>query len=158
MSVGIIFFILIAGAWAAFLLPSFFDHHADDPSETTREFAVSKARLGALAGSNEPLATEYYAAREAQARRQRVFIILLALALVTLVMAVTTSSYVWLGVSIAIDAALGMYVGLMLHMRQQAAMRQQKVVQMERAVRAAPTRAEDLDFAAAPPSVRIISG
>ena len=39
---GIIFFILIAGAWAAFLLPSFFDHRRENPRATTRAFARSK--------------------------------------------------------------------------------------------------------------------
>ena len=154
---GIIFFILIAGAWAAFLLPSFFDHRRDNPSETTRQFAVTKARLGALAGSDEPIAEEYHAARSAQVRRQRVFIVLLALALITLVAAVMTSSWVWLGATIFVDVLIGAYVALMLFMRQQAAIRQRTVVEMER-VPHAPTAAEDLDFDAAPSSVRIIGG
>ena len=155
---GIIFFILIAGAWAAFLLPSFFDHRRDSPSETTREYAVTKARLGALAGSDEPLAEEYYAAQSAQAKRQRVFIVLLALASLTLVAAVLTSSVVWLGVSIVVDVAIGAYVGLIVYMRQQRSVRRQNVVQLDRTVPTAPTTAEDLDFDAAPPSVRIIGG
>lgn len=155
---GIIFFILIAGAWAAFLLPSFFDHRRDNPSETTRQYAVTKARLGALAGSDEPLAEEYYAAQSAQAKRQRVFIVLLALALLTLVVAVMTSSWIWLGVSILVDVAIGTYVALMLYLRQQAALRRYNVVQLEHTTPTAPTTAEDLDFDAAPPSVRIIGG
>jgi Flp pilus assembly protein TadB len=155
---GIIFFILIAGAWAAFLLPSFFDHRRDNPSETTRRFAVGKARLGALAGSDEPLAAEYHAARNSQARRQRVFILLLALALVTLVVAVMTASWVWLGVSIAVDVAIGAYVALILYMRQQSTHRQRTVVHLDRTTPHAPTTAEDLDFDAAPPTVRIIGG
>jgi hypothetical protein len=155
---GIIFFILIAGAWAAFLLPSFFDHRRDNPSETTRQFAVTKARLGALAGSDEPLAVEYHAARNAQVRRQRVFIALLVLALATLVVAVMTSSWIWLGATIVVDVAIGAYVALMLFMRQQSTHRQRTVVHMERTMPHPPTAAEDLDFDAAPPSVRIIGG
>lgn len=155
---GIVFFILIAGAWAAFLLPSLFEHRRQNPSDTTRDYALSKARLGAVAGSDEPLASEFWAAQAAQARRQRVFIILLALALLTLAVAVLTSSLVWLGVSIAIDLAIGTYVALLLYMRQLTAVRRSTVVPLDRPVPTAPTKAEDLDFDAAPPSVRVIGG
>jgi hypothetical protein len=152
---GIIFFILIAGAWAAFLLPSFLDNRRDNPSETTREYAVSKARLGALAGSEEPLADEFYAARASQARRQRVFIGLLAAALSSLVLAVLLSSYVVLGISIVIDILIGVYIGLLLYTRQQAAIQRRTVVPL---APTAPTDAEDLDSNVAAPTVRIIGG
>ncbi|GMQ85063.1 MAG: hypothetical protein BMS9Abin07_0628 [Acidimicrobiia bacterium] len=155
---GIIFFILIAGAWAAFLLPSFFEHRRESPGDTTRDFAVSKARLGAVAGSDEPLAGEFHAAQASQARRQRVFIVLLALASLTLVGAVLTSSLVWLAVTIAVDVGIGAYVALLLYMRQVATGRRRTVVPLDRSVPTAPTTAEDLDFDAAPPSVRVIGG
>ncbi len=155
---GIIFFILIAGAWAAFLLPSFFDRGHDRPSDSTRAYARTRARLGGMAGVEEETATAYYAARDAQVRRQRVFIVLLVLAVATLVVSVLSSSVVWLGVSITIDVLIGAYVALLLYVRQATAMRTRTVVPMERQVPSAPTKAEDLDFAAAPPSVRVISG
>lgn len=152
---GIIFFILIAGAWAAFLLPSFLDNRRDNPSETTREYAVTKARLGALAGSEEPLADEFYAARASQVRRQRVFIGLLAAALSSLVLAVLLSNYVVLGISIIIDILIGVYIGLLLYTRQQAAVQRRTVVPLEPTV---PTDAEDLDSDLVAPTVRIIGG
>lgn len=152
---GIIFFILIAGAWAAFLLPSFLDNRRDNPSETTREFAVTKARLGALAGSEEPLADEFHAARASQVRRQRVFIGLLAAALSSLAMAVLLSNYVVLGLSIIIDILIGVYIGLLLYTRQQAAVQRRTVVPLEPT---APTDAEDLDTDLVAPTVRIIGG
>jgi len=155
---GIIFFILIAGAWAAFLLPSFLDSRRDDPSETTREYAVTKARLGALAGSEEPLADEYYAAKASQIRRQRVFITLLAAALSSLVLAVMLTSYLWLGTSIVIDILIGTYVAMLLYLRQQAAVQQRTVVPLDPQLPEAPTDAEDLDFDVAAPTVRIIGG
>jgi len=155
---GIIFFILIAGAWAAFLLPSFLDSRRDDPSESTHDYAVTKARLGALAGSDEPLADEYYAARASQIRRQRVFIALLAATLSSLVLAVMLSSFLWLGISIFIDVLTGTYVALLLYLRQQAAVRSRTVVPLEPQVPTAPTEAEDLDFDVAAPTVRIIGG
>ena len=155
---GIIFFILIAGAWAAFLLPSFLDSRRDDPSETTREYAVTKARLGALAGSEEPLADEYYAAKASQIRRQRVFITLLAAALSSLVLAVMLTSYLWLGISIVIDILIGTYVAMLLYLRQQAAVQRRTVVPLDPQLPEAPTDAEDLDFDVAAPTVRIIGG
>ena len=155
---GIIFFILIAGAWAAFLLPSFLDSRRDDPSETTREYAVTKARLGALAGSEEPLADEYYAAKASQIRRQRVFITLLAAALSSLVLAVMLTSYLWLGISIVIDILIGTYVAMLLYLRQQGAVQQRTVVPLDPQLPEAPTDAEDLDFDVAAPTVRIIGG
>jgi Flp pilus assembly protein TadB len=154
---GIIFFILIAGAWAAFLLPSLFDRRHDRPSESTRAYARTRAKLGTLAGEEET-ASSYYAARDSEARRQRVFIVLLVLAVSTLVVSIITSSVVWLGVSILVDVLIGAYVGLLLYVRRQTAVRNRTVVPLERVVPTAPTKAEDLDFAAAPPSVRVISG
>jgi hypothetical protein len=155
---GIIFFILIAGAWAAFLLPSFLDHRRDDPSETTREYAVTKARLGAVAGSEEPLAQQYHAARASQARRQRAFIGLLAAAVLTLTLAVLTSSYLFLGLSIVVDLLIGAYVALLLYMRQLASVRRRTVVPLQAAELEAPTTAEHLDFDVAAPTVRVIGG
>jgi hypothetical protein len=155
---GIIFFILIAGAWAAFLLPSFLDHRRDDPSETTREYAVTKARLGALAGSEEPLADEYHAARASQARRQRVFITLLAVALATLTLAVLTSNVLALALSIFVDILIGAYVALLLYMRQRASVQRRTVVPLDTPDLAAPTEPEDLDFDVAAPTVRVIGG
>jgi len=152
---GIIFFILIAGAWAAFLLPSYLDSRRDDPSESTHEYAVTKARLGALAGSEEPLADEYYAARASQVRRQRVFIAMMAAALSSLVLAVMLSSYLWLGISIFIDVLIGTYIAMLLYLRQQAAVRRRTVVPLQPEV---PTEAEDLDIDVAAPTVRIIGG
>jgi hypothetical protein len=152
---GIIFFILIAGAWAAFLLPSFLDNRRDNPSDTTREYAVTKARLGALAGSDEPLADEFYAARASQVRRQRVFIGLLAAAMSSLALAVLLSSFVVLGISIIIDILIGVYIGLLLYTRQQAAVQRRTVVPLEPT---APTDAEDPDSDLVAPTVRIIGG
>ncbi len=151
---GIIFFILIAGALAAFLLPSFLEHRRDNPSETTREYAVSKARLGALAGSEEPLADQYHAARASQVRRQRVFIGLLSAALLTLVLAVLTSNVLILSLSLVVDVLIGAYVALLLYVRQQTALRRMTVVPIE----AHDPAPEDLDFEAAAPTVRVIGG
>ena len=102
---GIIFFILIAGAWAAFLLPSFFDHRRENPRATTRAFARSKEKLANV--TTAQVGSPAYAQHHAQMRRQRIFIALLVTALVSLVIAVLRTSVTWLAITIVGDMAVG---------------------------------------------------
>jgi len=155
---GIIFFILIAGAWAAFLLPSFFDHRRDNPRATTRAFARSKQKLANVTVAQ--VGSPAYAQHHAQARRQRIFIALLLTALIALVIAVVRSSVVWLGISIMADLAIGAFVGLLLASKQSTPVRRAQVVRMPAPMQVptAPTTAADLDLEAAPPTVRVIAG
>ncbi len=153
---GIIFFILIAGAWAAFLLPSFFDHRRENPRATTRAFARSKQKLGNVTAAQ--VGSPAYAQHHAQARRQRIFIALLVTALVTLVIAVLRSSIMWLGITIVVDLSVGAYVALILASKQPKQVRRAPVVPIPTAVPTAPTTAADLELDAAPPTVRVIAG
>jgi xanthine/uracil permease len=153
---GIIVFILIAGAWAAFLLPSFFDHRRDNPRATTRAFARSKQKLGNVAAAQ--VGSAAYAKHHTQARRQRIFIALLLTALVALVIAVLRSSIVWLGIAIVIDLSIGAFIALLLASRQPTRARRAQVVRMPTPVSSAPTTAADLELEAAPPTVRVIAG
>jgi predicted small integral membrane protein len=153
---GIIFFILIAGAWAAFLLPSFFDHRRENPRATTRAFARSKEKLANVTVSQ--VGSPAYAQRHAERRRQRIFIVLLLAALVTLVIAVVQSSTLWLGIAIAVDFAIGAYVALILTSRQPKAVRRAPVVPIPTQIPEYPTTAADLNVDSAPPTVRVIAG
>ncbi len=153
---GIIFFILIAGAWAAFLLPSFFDHRRENPRATTRAFARSKQKLGNVTAAQ--VGSPAYAQHHAQARRQRIFIALLVTALVTLVIAVLRSSIMWLGITIVVDLSVGAYVALILASKQPKQVRRAPVVPIPTAVPTSPTTAADLELDAAPPTVRVIAG
>ncbi|HZJ47465.1 MAG TPA: hypothetical protein VFD97_00340 [Acidimicrobiia bacterium] len=153
---GIIFFILIAGAWAAFLLPSFFDHRRENPRATTRAFARSKQKLGNVTVAQ--VGSPSYAQHHAQARRQQIFIALLMTALIALVIAVVRSSVMWLGIAIAADLTVGAYVALLLASKQPQQARRAPVLRMPVAVPSAPTKAADLDFEEAPPTVRVIAG
>jgi len=155
---GIIFFILIAGAWAAFLLPSFFDHRRENPRATTRAFARSKQKLANVTVAQ--VGSPAYAQHHAQARRQRIFIALLMTALLALVIAVLRSSVVWLGIAITVDLAIGVYVALLLSSKQPKQVRRAQVVHMRAptSVPTAPTTAADLELDAAPPTVRVIAG
>jgi hypothetical protein len=153
---GIIFFILIAGAWAAFLLPSFFDHRRENPRATTRAFHRSKQKLGNVTAAQ--VGSPAYAQHHAEVRRQRIFIALLVTAVLTLGIAVFRSSMTWLWITIAVDLSVGAYVALLLSAKQPKAVYRATVVQMPTQVPTAPTTAADLDVEAAPPTVRVIAG
>jgi hypothetical protein len=152
----IVFFILIAGAWAAFLLPSFFDHRRENPKATTRAFARSKEKLAHVTVAQ--VGSPAYVQHHAEKRRQRIFIVLLLTALVTLVIAVLQSSIVWLGITIAVDLAVGFYVATILTAKQPKTARRAPVVPLQTPVHSSPTTAADLDLESAPPTVRVIAG
>ena len=153
---GIIFFILIAGAWAAFLLPSFFDHRRENPRASTRAFARSKEKLANV--TNSRVGSPAYAQHHAEKRRQRIFIVLVITALATLVVAVLQSSTAWLTITIALDLFVGGYVAMILTAKQPKVVRRAPVVPIQTPVHTAPTTAADLDLESAPPTVRVIAG
>lgn len=113
----IVLFILIAGLWAAFLLPSFFDHRNQTPKSTTRDFARTKQLLATVSASDP--SGEDYVRRHAQVRRTRLLMGLGIAAVVTLVVATWTGSVPWLYASIAIDVAIALYITVLLTMKQQ---------------------------------------
>ncbi len=125
---AIVLFILIAGLWAAFLLPSFFDHRSQTPRSTTRDFARTKQLLAAVSASQPD--TEAYVRRHVQRRRTRVLVGLGATALVTLVVATWTGSVPWLWASIAVDVAIAGYVTMLLAVKRQARVPRAAVVPM----------------------------
>jgi len=115
----IIVFILLAGVWAAFLLPSFFDHRRQTPRAATRDYARSKQLLASVSTSS-PIGPGYVQ-RHARARRKRTLLALAGAAAATLVLAVVTGSVIWLGVTIAIDVAVGVYITMLLMIAQRSA-------------------------------------
>lgn len=115
---AIVLFILIAGLWAAFLLPSFFDHRSQTPRSTTRDFARTKQLLAAVSASQPD--TEAYVRRHVQRRRTRVLVGLGATALVTLAVATWTGSVPWLWANIAVNVAIAGYVTMLLTVKRQS--------------------------------------
>lgn len=109
----------IAGAWAAFLLPSVFSFRRSSPVDSAREFERLAARLNTVGGgtSIEPMLTR----QRAVARRRRALIILVGLAAVTLVAAIVRHSTVLLGVHLAVDAVLAWFVSMLIQLRQRRA-------------------------------------
>jgi hypothetical protein len=154
---AIVLFILIAGLWAAFLLPSFFDHRNRNPRSTTRDFARTKQLLATVSASQPD--TEAYVRRHTQIRRTRVLIGLGVGALVTLVVATWTGSVAWLWAAVAFDAAIAGYVTLLLTMKRQRAIPQAQVVPITTAsAEPAAAEADQADGYMEAQTVRVIAG
>lgn len=149
--------LLIAGLWAAFLLPSFFDHRSRAPKTTTRDFARTRQLLQQVASANPD--GEAYVRHHAQIRRQRILVALGITAVLTLAVATYMGSVAWLGLTIAVDVAIASYVAGLLFMKQQRSVPRASVVAIESvqaqpvpAVSEAPPGLEET------PTVRVIAG
>ncbi len=154
---AIVLFILIAGLWAAFLLPSFFDHRNQTPRSTTKDFARTKQLLASVSASQPD--TDAYVRRHVQRRRTRVLIALGVTAALTLVVATWTGSVPWLYATIAVDVVIAAYVTMLLTVKRQQAMPRATVVPMpqpayagQAAAQPAPATFEES------PTVRVIAG
>ena len=123
--------ILIAGLWAAFLLPSFFDHRSRAPKTTTRDFARTKKLLQQVASAQPD--GEAYVRHHAQIKRQRVLVGLVATAFLSLIVATWTGSTAWLWLTVALDVAFAGYVTILLHTKQQKSVPKAAVVPIESA-------------------------
>jgi len=128
----IVLFILIAGLWAAFLLPSFFDHRNQTPKSTTKDFARTKQLLAAVSASDPT--SEAYVRKHAQVRRTRVLIGLGITAFATLAVATWTGSVAWLYAAIAVDVSIAVYVTVLLQLKQQRFAPRAQVVSIVQAV------------------------
>lgn len=141
---AIVLFILIAGLWAAFLLPSFFDHRNQTPRSTTRDFARTKQLLATVSASQPD--TDEYVRRHVQKRRTRVLVGLAVTAVVTLFVATWTASVAWLWATIAVDLVIAGYVTMLLAIKRQRVVPRAAVVpiapQQPVMVPAAPVVAE----------------
>ncbi len=154
----IVLFILIAGLWAAFLLPSFFDQRSHAPKSTTRDYARTKEMLASVAQSQPD--SDTYIRRHAQVRRQRILLVLGAASVSTLVFATWTGSVAWLVLNISVNIAIAGYVTMLLTIKQRRAMQATVVVQIpsasQRQLQAVPIQASYATDEAA--TVRVIAG
>lgn len=110
-------FILIAGIWAAFLLPQVFDTRKHAPITTTRNYARDTALLAAVSASAS--SPSLLARRRVIGQRRRMLLALGGVALVTLMTAIWTGSVLWLSASLVIDVLLAGYITALLVMKQQ---------------------------------------
>lgn len=149
--------ILIAGLWAAFLLPSFFDHRSRAPKTTTRDFARTKRLLEQVTTSDPD--GEAYVRHHAQVRRQRILIALVLTAFVSLGVATWMGSIAWLWLTIALDVAVAIYVTGLLYMKQQRSLPRAAVVPISSAPQAPVSDVNDEKPAfEETPTVRVIAG
>lgn len=118
--------LLVAGLWAAFLLPSFFDHRSRAPKTTTADFARTKRLLQQVSSARPD--GEAYVRHHAQVKRLRILIGLIAMAVVMLAAATVTGSVAFLAISIGLDIAFAGYVGLLVHMKNQRSLPRAQVV------------------------------
>jgi hypothetical protein len=149
--------ILIAGLWAAFLLPSFFDHRSRAPKTTTRDFARTKRLLEQVSTADPD--GEAYVRHHNQIRRQRILLGLGATAIITLAVATWMGSVAWLWLTIAIDIAIAVYVTGLLYMKSERMAPKATVVPIE-SVQASPSQAASDSPPAyeETPTVRVIAG
>ena len=148
--------ILIAGLWAAFLLPSFFDHRSRAPRTTTRDFARTKRLLQQVSSADPD--GEDYVRHHAQIRRKRILIGLGLTALVTLGIATWMGSVAWLWLTIAIDVTIAAYVTQLLLMKQQRALPKATVFSIGAVQQPAASAADSNPAYEETPTVRVIAG
>jgi len=149
--------ILIAGLWAAFLLPSFFDHRSRAPKTTTRDFARTRQLLEQVTTADPD--GEDYIRHHAQVKRQRILVALVITAFLSLGVATWMGSIAWLWLTIAFDVAVAVYVTGLLYLKQQRLIPRATVVPIG-AVQRPPAAAAVPDKPAyeETPTVRVIAG
>jgi len=152
---AIVVFILIAGLWAAFLLPHFFDQRRQAPSSTTKDFARTRQLLASVSASHPDGAQ--YVRLHAQRRRARVLAGLGITAAVTLGVATWTGAVPWLWATIVIDLVIAGYVTVLLAVKRQKFVPRAAVVPI---ASAAPERAAAVEIPSIPETatVRVIAG
>jgi len=113
---AILITLVIAGAWAAYLLPSIFVSRRNAPLQSTQEFNRITARLASVHGHAVESAD---LARRRVLSRRRKFLAGLALAgATTLAIAIWQGSSILLIAHIVIDAIGAWYVAMLLQIKQ----------------------------------------
>lgn len=103
----IVLFILLVGVWAAFVLPAFLSRRRD--KAVNRQSGVVDPSLATPADLRR---------RQVLGRRRLALVVLVVLAIGTLVGAVLTGSYWLLALTLILDAALAVYVAVLLSIKQ----------------------------------------
>ena len=119
--IEIVLFILLAGVWAALLIPNFVTSRRDAPIHSTETFARSTARLAAV----RAISAETSANRNRiKARRRHILIGLGLAAVATLAAAIITASWTILIINLIVDAVLSAYVAMLLQVKEYSQARQ----------------------------------
>ncbi len=156
---AIVLFILIAGLWAAFLLPAFFDHRSNAPRSTTRDFERTREKLAQVSTAQPD--SPAYVRRHTQRKQQQVLFGLAVTFVVTLAYATWSGAAVWLYINIAVAVAIAAYITMLLTIKAQRAMPRAQVVQISavpQAVVASPEAVPSTPQFEESPTVRVIAG
>jgi hypothetical protein len=143
----ILAFLIIAGVWAVFLLPSRLEGDKSASIRSTRSFARSNDLLASVALRS---ADEVRATSGARRRRRRVVAFLGSGALGSLGVAVMTGSTLWLGLTIVFDILLAGFVTALLQARAERFQPVAPVVQID------VNAEEELSEVEVIPTIRIV--
>jgi hypothetical protein len=113
---AILITLVIAGAWAAYLLPSIFLSRRNAPLHSTQEFNELTARLASVHG--HAVENADIARGRVLARRRRILAGLALTAATTLGVAIWQGSLMLLIAHIAVDAIGAWYVAMLLQIKQ----------------------------------------
>ena len=113
---AILITLVIAGAWAAYLLPSVFVSRRNAPLQSTQEFNRITARLASVHG--HAVENSELARRRVLSRRRRFLAGLALAAITTLAVAIWQGSSMLLIAHIVIDAIGAWYVAMLLQIKQ----------------------------------------
>ncbi len=122
-TIEIVLFILLAGVWAALLIPSFVTSRREAPIHSTESFARSTARLAAVRGASVESAANRSRVR---ARRRQILMGLGSAAIATLAVSIVTGSWTWLSINLIADALLAAYVAMLLQVKEHSLARAQE--------------------------------
>jgi Flp pilus assembly protein TadB len=128
---AIVLFILIAGLWAAFLLPAFFDHRSNAPKSTTRDFARTREKLAEVSTAQPD--SDAYVRRHVQRKQQQVLMALGATFVVTLAYATWSGTVMWLYINIAVAVVIAGYITMLLTLKARRSMPRAQVVNISTA-------------------------
>lgn len=149
----ILFFLILAGIWAVYLLPQLFEGRRSGTSNTLRNMERSTVLANIAAhGSFEALVR-----RRALIRRQRTLLALGSGAVASLVVAIVLSSTQWLFVAFGFDFALAGYVTMLLSIREQRFRAAQTVVPLT-AAQPSAAAASTMRLDEPSVSVRVVAG
>lgn len=113
---AILITLVIAGAWAAYLLPSVFVSRRNAPLHSTQEFNQLTARLASVHG--HAVENADIARQRVLSRRRRILAGLALTAATTLGVAIWQGSSILLIAHIVIDAIGAWYVAMLLQIKQ----------------------------------------
>lgn len=136
--------LVVAAIWGIYLFPSLTGSR-NAPMSSTEEFD-RWTHVVADVQRRSYMAERASARDTIRARRRRAMVVMAILAVATLAISYATSSVGWLLVHLTIDAAIAWYIGMLMQVRQQRAMRVAQTHEV--------TRPHDADE----PPVRIVAG